>query len=101
MSAPVILVDGCRSTDEVDAFRSLADVTVIAVTSSPEARYERLVKRGRSDAPANIEEFIKRDEREIGWGLAKAIALADVTVTNESTLEEFRVSSRKALERLL
>ena len=101
MSAPVILVDGCRSTDEVDAFRSLADVTVIAVTSSPEARYERLVKRGRSDAPANIEEFIKRDEREIGWGLAKAIALADVTVTNESTLEEFRASSRKALERLL
>jgi dephospho-CoA kinase len=101
MSGPVFLVDGCRSMDEVNAFRSLTDdVVVIAITSSPEARYERLVKRGRDDAPSNTDEFSGRDEREIGWGLAKVIALADVTVPNESTLEVFRKLSKDALERL-
>jgi len=95
------LVDGCRSTDEVKAFRPLADVvTVVAVHSSTKTRYERLVKRKRNDAPSDIKEFEERDEREIGWGLARTIALADVTIPNESSLEEFRAMSKDVLERL-
>ncbi|MCL2786614.1 MAG: AAA family ATPase [Methanomassiliicoccaceae archaeon] len=102
MSAPVFLVDGCRSVDEVKAFRSLTDdVSVIAIHSSPEVRYQRLVRRGRDDAPSDHGEFGERDEREIGWGLAKIIALADVTVTNDSTLEDFRDASKAALERMI
>jgi len=101
MGGPIFLVDGCRSMDEVDAFRSLTDdVTVIAIQSSPEARYGRLIKRNRDDAPSNTEEFGERDDREIGWGLAKIIALADVTISNDSTLERFHELSREALERM-
>jgi dephospho-CoA kinase len=102
LNAPVILVDGCRSTDEVSAFRSLTgDVTVVAIHSTPETRYERLVKRNRDDAPSTLREFIERDEREMGWGIAKTIALADVMVANDTTLDDFRAASKKALERLI
>ena len=101
MSGNIFLVDGCRSVDEVNAFRSLTDdVTVIAVHSSPETRYERLLKRNRSDAPSSIEEFMERDDREIGWGIARIIALSDITIPNETTLEEFRERSRNVLERM-
>ncbi|MCL2711944.1 MAG: AAA family ATPase [Methanomassiliicoccaceae archaeon] len=101
MSGPMYLVDGCRSMDEADAFRSLAkDVTVIAIHSTPETRYERLVKRKRDDAPSSLKEFAERDEREIGWGLAKIVALSDIMIPNDGTLEEFRNASENVLERL-
>ncbi|MDR0198727.1 MAG: AAA family ATPase [Methanomassiliicoccaceae archaeon] len=101
MGGDIFLVDGCRSMDEVDQFRSLTDdVTIVSVHSSPEARYARLIKRNREDAPSSLEEFILRDEREMGWGIAKIMALSDVTVPNETTLEEFRELSKNALERL-
>jgi dephospho-CoA kinase len=98
----VFLVDGCRSTDEVNAFRSLTDdVTVVAIHSTPETRYARLVKRNRDDAPSTLEEFIQRDEREMGWGIARTIALADVMVANDTTLEDFHTASKNVLERLI
>jgi len=101
MSGNIFLIDGCRSTDEVKAFRSLTDdVVVVAVHSSPSSRYSRLVERNRNDAPSGIREFEDRDEREIRWGLAKTIALADVLITNGSTLDEFRKESVNVLNRL-
>ncbi|MDR0334399.1 MAG: AAA family ATPase [Methanomassiliicoccaceae archaeon] len=101
MGGDVFLVDGCRSADEVRQFRSLTDdVTVVSIHSSPEARYARLIRRNREDAPSSLEEFVKRDEREMGWGIAKVMALSDITVPNETTLEDFREASRGALERL-
>ena len=97
----IVLIDGCRSADEVEQFRSLTDdVVVVSVNSSPEARYERLLKRNRDDAPSSLEEFIERDEREMNWGIAKIMALSNVTIPNETTLDEFRERSRKVLERL-
>jgi dephospho-CoA kinase len=101
MGGPICLVDGCRSIDEADAFRSLAeDVTIVAIHSTPETRYERLVKRNRDDAPSSLEEFTRRDEREIGWGLAKIVALSDIMIPNDTTLEDFRKASENVLERL-
>ena len=101
MNSGILLVDGCRSMEEVNAFRSLTDdVTVIAIHSSPSVRYERLARRKRNDAPSNIHEFNERDEREIRWGLAKTIALADIMIYNGYSLEDFRKSSADVLERM-
>lgn len=101
MDGDVFVIDGCRSRDEVEAYMALTDdVTVVAIHSSPKTRYERLVKRGRDDAPANLAEFDARDTREIGWGLAETIALADVMLVNEGTLEEFWKLSGEVAEAL-
>ena len=95
------LIDGCRSRKEIETFVGLGgEVTVMAVHASPSVRYERLVKRAREDAPKNTDEFRERDSREIGWGVAEVIALADHLVPNMGTLEEFRQASEKVLRSL-
>ncbi len=85
------IIDGCRSHAEVEAFRRvLGDgLKVIALHSDPETRYLRLVNRGREDAPTDRGDFARRDEREMSWGLAKVIALADKMIVNDTTLEEY------------
>lgn len=101
MYGDIFMVDGCRSMDEVKAFKGITpDVTIVGIFASPATRYKRLVERGREDAPKNDEEFIQRDEREIGWGLAKTLALADIMIINESSLEEFKASVRNVMEGL-
>ncbi|MDR2698339.1 MAG: AAA family ATPase [Candidatus Methanoplasma sp.] len=98
MSGETFLIDGCRSMDEVRSFRELSgDVLIIGIHSSPAQRYERLVKRGREDAPGSLDEFNTRDTREISWGLAEVIALSDVMIINASGLDEFRSASEKIL----
>lgn len=85
------IIDGCRSHAEVEAFRSILGdgLKVIALHSDPETRYNRLVSRGREDAPSDRDDFDRRDEREMSWGLAKVIALADFMIVNDSSLKEF------------
>ena len=91
MDGDIYLVDGCRSMDEINAYRSLTDdVNIVAIHAPPKIRYERLVKRHRDDAPQNIGEFAARDNREMGWGLAEVVALSDHLIINDGTLEDFR-----------
>lgn len=102
MSGDVFLIDGCRSLDEIEAYRGLSDdVNIVAIHTSPAVRYDRLVRRGRDDAPKDMEEFRARDFREIGWGLADAIVLSDHLIVNEGTLEEFQDSVNALLDRML
>lgn len=97
----VFMIDGCRSMDEVRAFRKHGEVTVVSVHASPQTRYARLVKRAREDAPRSIAEFDARDAREISWGSAEVIALSDLTIENMSSLEDFRARSAQLLGSLL
>ena len=102
MRGDVFLVDGCRSMDEVRSFRELSgDVRIVGIHSPPELRYERLVRRGREDAPGSPEEFNVRDSREISWGLAEVIALSDVMMINASGLDEFRSASERTLREMI
>ena len=102
MSGEVFLVDGCRSMDEVDSYRDLSDdVRIVGIYAPPVARYDRLVRRGREDAPRDIGEFEARDAREMGWGLSDVLALADIMILNDSDLESFKVRAALTLEGLL
>ncbi len=85
------VIDGVRSLEEVDFFKQQlgSELRIVAVHASPETRYKRLVVRGRGDAPATKEDFDKRDERELNWGIGNVIAKADVMLVNEGSLEKF------------
>lgn len=101
MQGAIFLVDGCRSMDEVRSFRELSnDVRIVGIHTPPEQRYERLIKRGRDDAPANVNEFNERDSREISWGIAEVIALSDVMLVNDSSLQNFHSAANRVLEDL-
>jgi len=100
-ATPVVLVDGIRGDREVAVFRKhFPDFTLIAIDSSFETRYRRLAKRGRSDDLLTPEELRARDGRELGWGLGRALDLADYRIKNEGSLEEFAAEVRALLSRL-
>jgi len=88
------VIDGSRGVEELEVFRNAfgRNVRLVAIHSSPVKRFPRLQLRGRPDAPQTWEEFVERDRRELGWGLGDLIALADVMLINEGTLEEFRAT---------
>ncbi len=80
-------IDGLRSIREADRLKEYGYVKILAVDAPKEKRYEFLVKRGRSDAPKDINEFNARDKRELDVGIAEAIAHADATIKNDSSKE--------------
>ncbi|MFW5953105.1 MAG: AAA family ATPase [Candidatus Natronoplasma sp.] len=93
------VIDGIRSVEEVNIFRSELekDAPIVAIHSSPNTRYERLQERGREDAPNIQKEFHERDKRELDWGLGRIIARADRMIVNEGTLSEFQKNAEDLL----
>ena len=86
---------------EVEALRGEHLVAIVAVHSSPETRYERLVARGRSDDPKSWEEFADRDARELGVGIGDVIALAQEMLVNETSFEDMSAASEAVLSRVI
>ncbi|EKQ53224.1 MAG: dephospho-CoA kinase [Methanobacterium sp. Maddingley MBC34] len=81
----VFLIEGIRSPWEVQIFKkNFPHFKVIAIHSSPKTRYMRLKKRMRSDDSAEAKEAMKRDQRELKFGIGEVIASADFMVVNES-----------------
>lgn len=95
------IIDGSRSLAELEVFRRAlgSGLRLVAVHTSPEKRFLRLQKRARYDAPQDQGAFRERDMRELGWGLGSLIAMADVMLVNEDTLERFRDSASEELSR--
>jgi dephospho-CoA kinase len=96
------VIDGSRSLDEVERFRQAfgQKLLLVAVFAPESTRYDRLSKRGRGDDPKSIDEFRKRDKRELGWGLGSAFATADLVIVNDATVDGFKEKAAKVLERL-
>lgn len=96
IESDIIVVEGCRSIAEIDVFDDYADeIAIICVHSSPKVRYSRLRDRNRTDAPPTWEDFRERDIREISVGLGGVIALSDIILVNDGTLDSLRVMSKE------
>ena len=61
---------------------------VIAVDAPESQRRERIESRSRSDD----DNFEEREAREWGWGLDMVMELADLTIKNDGTEDEFKAS---------
>jgi len=96
----VAVVEGVRSLEEVEEFKSVGEVTVLAIHSSPMDRYERLRRRAREGDPKSFEEMRERDLKELSLGLGSVIALADHVIVNDGTLECFKERAKELLLRL-
>lgn len=96
-----VVYEGARSVEEADELRRKYDVVTIAIHASPEARFQRLQRRRRSDKPRGLADFAERDNRELGVGIAKLIALADRTVENEDSKDDLRRRTRRVLQVVL
>lgn len=97
----IIVIEGCRSIAEIDVFDDYADeVIIVCVHASPKVRFSRLQERNREDAPPTWEVFRERDIREITVGLGGVIALSDIMLINEGTLDTLQNSSKELVAKL-
>ncbi len=96
-----VIVDGVRSLKEVDEFRKhFESFKLMAIHSSPAARFRRLFKRQRSDDSRDWQDFLQRDLRELEVGLGDALAMAQFMVVNEESYGEAKASIEKTLEKV-
>ena len=95
-----VLIDGMRQPEEMDRLREhIDDVTVVAVSATPQSRSEWLEGRGRGEDGGGTE-FAEREEREWGWGLEMLMEQAHAIILNEGSLEELEERSDMILETL-
>lgn len=95
----MVVVDGIRSLEEVEAFReAYGHAVLLAVHASPFTRFTRLKNRGRKDDPVEWDPFRERDKRELGFGLGSAISMADCMIINEGSLPSLKKAFTKFVE---
>ncbi|EMA67390.1 AAA family ATPase [Halorubrum distributum] len=94
-----VLVDGLRSTVELERFREAFgdDFTLVAIRAPFELRAERLGERGRDDSDSDMAALRERDEREVELGLGDTLERADVEIDNTDSLAAFRERVREVL----
>ena len=98
----VVVIDGIRNVEEIDRFKKELgeDFVVIAIEASDESRYGRAQSRGRQDDSKDLEKVKERDKRELRWGLDVVIASADIVISNEGNIDDFRNKIRKTLNEI-
>jgi dephospho-CoA kinase len=96
-----VIVDGIRSLYEVDVLKEhFKAFRLLAIHSSPETRFTRLVERRRSDDPLSWETFLERDRRELSVGVGSVIACADFMLINEGKKALLKREVEKSLKDL-
>jgi dephospho-CoA kinase len=83
---PAVFLEGMRSLPEIDLIRKGADCVVVAFVAPRQLRKERIMSRGRADDSADA--FDERDSREIVYGAAVPLALADAYILNTGTMDD-------------
>ena len=96
----VIIIDGVRSTAEIEVLKNVGSVKLLSIEATADTRYKFLSSRGRSDDPATREKFEERDNRELGVGIGESITIADETISNSGiTLDELTQLASKTIEK--
>jgi len=79
-------LEGMRSWPEIEMIRASASCVVIAFVAPRKLRFDRICSRGRADDSPQA--FDERDAREIAYGTAIPIALADAYILNTGTMDD-------------
>ena len=98
------VVESIRHPDEVYALRKVFGAKIIAVDASFEKRFELINIRNRKGDPHSWEDFLIAANRDLGIGQEESgqrvrdcLRLADYTIGNEGTLDQFHSEINKVL----
>ena len=97
----VIIIDGLRSTAELEVFKRIWKCSVIAIIASKEVRFQRISKRERIDDTKTLDDLNERDQREIKFGLEEVIENAEYKIDNNSSIEESIKNARKLVRKII
>ncbi|MGM5482899.1 MAG: AAA family ATPase [Nanobdellota archaeon] len=89
------VVDSIRNPAEVDELRKIKGFVLVEIKADPEIRFKRASHRGRNESASDINEFLQKEKKEMssketGQQLHKCMEIADISVSNEGTLDELR-----------
>lgn len=104
IEAPCV-VDSVRNPGEVAQLRELDEFFLIGVTADARTRFARMQDRGRPGDAQTLEEFLEREriedsDDEEGQRAGATLALADLVLRNDDTLEVLEAKLRDALREL-
>ncbi|MCX5749437.1 MAG: AAA family ATPase [Candidatus Saganbacteria bacterium] len=96
------VIDSIRNLAEIAELRKLPGFVLIAADAPPEVRFERARSRGRIGFERTLEDFIAVEQKENTSDpdrqqLAACLKAADITVSNEGTVEELKIKLGKLL----
>lgn len=94
------VVDSIRNPSEVTFFRENASFILLAIDAPVDIRFQRIMSRGRLESIKTLEEFKAKEAEEMSphpsnQQLQACLALADYTIINDGTLEEFHKKLEK------
>jgi len=99
-----VVVEGFRNIAEIEEFRKFKNFKLIGIIANRKIRFERLRKLKRREK-LNWELFNQLDNRDLGIneeknGLQVAIclALSDIFIENNKSLEKFKNKIQKAIQ---
>ena len=96
------VIDSIRNPQEIKFLRRFKNFILIAIDAPIEIRFERAQKRGRDESASTLEEFrLKEAEEETKLEqhqqLSKCMQMADFTIHNQGSLDEFNNKLEKFL----
>ncbi|MCC7553202.1 MAG: AAA family ATPase [Methanobacteriaceae archaeon] len=98
----LIIVEGIRSPFEVSLFKeSFPDFKLISIFANRDIRFKRVQKRNREDDSIDYDEFLKRDKRELNFGIGNVIAESEKLFINETDLETYENDINQYLDELI
>lgn len=102
-----VVIDGIRNPEEIYAVKENFNGKVVHISAYKNRRVERYLERAkaRGEDTASVAGFKKIDERDLGKGedshgqqVQACIDLADFTLTNNGTIEEFHQDCKEMLD---
>lgn len=102
-SKGMFAIDSIRNPKEIEELRKLKGFMLVGVDANSRTRYERAMIRGRNENASTYEDFMKAEERELSGDsdsqqLSKCYELADIFISNDSTLVRFEDSVKNLLK---
>jgi dephospho-CoA kinase len=89
------VIDSIRNVSEVEYLRARGGFVLIAVDAPAETRFERVRARGRDESAQTLEQFVRKEAEEKGEDagaqqLDRVMAMADIILANDGSLEDLR-----------
>lgn len=99
-----VVVEGFRNSSEIEEFLKLDNFKLVGIVVNRKIRFDRLKKLDRREK-LNWELFNRLDNRDLGIGEGKrglqvaiCLALSDIFIENNSSLEELKNKIQDALK---
>lgn len=90
-STDVIILDGLRNILEAEELKKEGyEVLLLGIIADKMLRYERILKRNRESDPHSFRDFEWREQQELKFGVSQVIALSDIYIFNNSTMDYFK-----------